>query len=44
MFYYIVHVPLIHALAVIVSEVRTATIDPAVFAYSRPWAPSDARL
>jgi len=30
-FYYVLHIPLIHALALVVSEIRTGTVDPWLF-------------
>ena len=39
-FYYLLHIPLIHALAVIVSLIRTGTVDPWLFT-NHPMAPGD---
>jgi predicted acyltransferase len=30
-FYYVLHIPLIHALALVVSKIRTGTVDPWLF-------------
>lgn len=38
MFYYLLHIPLIHALAMVVSLVRSGTIVPWLFG-NHPWAP-----
>jgi uncharacterized membrane protein len=39
-FYYVLHIPLIHALAVIVSLIRTGSVDPWLFT-NHPMAPGD---
>ena len=37
MFYYLLHIPLIHSLAIIVSLVRTGSVTPWLFG-NHPWA------
>ena len=39
-FYYVLHIPLIHALAMIVSLIRTGSVDPWLFT-NHPMAPGD---
>lgn len=38
MFYYLLHIPLIHALAIVVSLIRSGTVTPWLFG-NHPWAP-----
>jgi hypothetical protein len=39
MFYYLLHIPLIHALACVVSVVRTGRVDPWLFGNHPMWPP-----